>query len=188
MVPQRKPIRRGWNQRFLGFRINCEHVPILPAWVVHRIWADPRQIPYLLVWKSPRDGSVQEAVRVARTVHKNPPEAESIDIKRTDGNAVRVYLAWRKQPHGGRSLLLRCWLCQKPQRALYGFKVGSDGRYYKVVRAAWDCRRCARLRYSSEGGYLGPSSLFRAFGNLPRPDVWLPYVFTDIDQALDAIR
>ena len=160
-----------------------------PGTRCHRVWADPRRIAYLLVWKSPRDGSIQEAVRVARTAPQTRlPEAESIEIKRTDGSSVRVYLAWRKQPHGGRSLLLRCWLCQKPQRALYGFKVGSDGRYYKVVRSDWECRRCARLRYTSEGGYLAPSKLFRIFGNLPRPQSWFPHVFTSIDDPqLDKI-
>jgi hypothetical protein len=46
----------------------------------------------------------------------------------------------------------------------------------------------ARLRYSSEGGYLCPGVMFRAFGNLPRPESWLPYVFTSIDDfALDEI-
>jgi hypothetical protein len=26
-------------------------------------------------------------------------------------------------------------------------RVGDDGRYYKAVRANWECRRCAGLRY-----------------------------------------
>jgi hypothetical protein len=42
-------------------------------------------------------------------------------------------------------------------------------------------RRCAELRYASEGGYLHPGLLLRGFGNLPRPECWLPYVFTSID-------
>jgi hypothetical protein len=162
---------------------------MLPAWIVQRVWDDPRRIPYLLIWKDRRDGEMKEAVRVARFVSRaGLPEADSVNVQRTDGSTVPVYLAWRRQPHGGRSLLLRCWQCQRPNRALYGFKVGNDGRFYKVVRAAWECRRCAELSYSSEGGYLCPSVVFRAFGNLPRPEPWLPYVFTDIDQALGAIR
>jgi hypothetical protein len=28
--------------------------------------------------------------------------------------------------------------------------------------------------------------MFRAFGNLPRPESWLPYVITDIDQAFES--
>ena len=71
----------------------------------------------------------------------------------------------------------------------------SGGRYYKAVRADWECRRCAELRYSSEGGALVfregmLSRLFRrpvASVSSPRPEVWLPYVFTDIDQALEAV-
>jgi len=31
-------------------------------------------------------------------------------------------------------------------------RVGDDGRYYKAVSANWECRRCAGLRYYSEGG------------------------------------
>jgi hypothetical protein len=31
------------------------------------------------------------------------------------------------------------------------------------------------------GGFLRPTKSFRAFGKLPRPESWLPYVFTSID-------
>jgi hypothetical protein len=197
MVYQRKRIRRGWHQRFLGFRINCEQVPMLPAWIVQRVWDDPRRIPYLLIWKRRHDGEVKEAVRVARFVPQTGlGEAGSLRIKRTDGSNVPIYLAWRRQPHGGQSLLLRCWRCQRLCRALYGFKVGNDGRYYKAVRADWECRECAELRYSSEGSGLvlrgGPISrlLRHPCPDLPspRPESWLPYVFTSIDDPrLDEI-
>ena len=141
-------------------------------------------------------GSVTEAARVACSIVRTTlPEAESVEIKRTDGGAVRAYLAWRWQPHGGRMLLLRCWLCQKPRRALYGFRVGNDGRYYKAVRADWECRTCAMLRYSSEGSALlirgGMLSriLGRPFPDVssPRPEPWLPYVFTSFEQAMEAV-
>ena len=47
---------------------------------------------------------------------------------------------------------------------------------------------CNRLRYSSEGGNLRPGVVFRAFGSLPRPGLWLPYLFTSIDDPrLDEI-
>ena len=49
------------------------------------------------------------------------------------------------------------WCIRRRQRlcrALYGAKVGNDGRFYKAVRADWECRQCAELRYSSEGGAL----------------------------------
>jgi hypothetical protein len=164
--------------------------PVLPAWAVRWVWDDPRRIPYLLIWKSRLDAEVKKAVRVARLVPQtNPPETDSVRVQQTDGSAVPIYLAWRWQPHGGRSLLLRCWRCQKPRRALYGAKVGDDGRFYVARRADWECRTCAALRYSSEGGYLRPTGLGRlgrlgimlgAYGNLPRPESWLPYVFTSI--------
>jgi hypothetical protein len=197
MVEQGKHIRRGWNGRYLGFRINREQVPTLPAWAVRRVWDDPRKIPYLFVWKGRSDGVLKEAVRVVRNVPQpNFLEADSVEIKRTDGSTVTVNLVWQGQIHGGRSLLFQCGLCQKPSRALYGAKVGDDGRYYRAVRADWGCRRCAGLRYSSEGGALVMrggilSRIFRrpiASVSCPRPDVWHPYVFTDLDQAIDALQ
>src|SRR5262250_613183 len=159
----RVPSRR-YDGRFHGFRINCERVPELPALAVRWVWDDPRRIPYLLLWKNRHDNLITEAVRIVCSVPRTRvPEADSVEIKRTDGTAVTVYLAWRRQPHGGRALLLRCWRCQRPARSLYGFKVGNDGRFYKAVRADWDCRRCAELRYASEGGYLRPGAIFRDF-------------------------
>jgi hypothetical protein len=194
-VEQRKRVRRNWRQQFLGFRLNCESVPILPAWVVRLVLEDPRKIPYLLVWKSQWDGQIKDAVRVARYVPRtNLHEAESVEIKRTDGSTVPAYLAWRWQPRGGRSLLLRCWQCQRPSRALYGAKVGDDGRYYVARRADWECRRCAGLRYSSEGGALvirgGRLSrlIAQPFPDMrsPRPEPWLPLVFSSPADALAA--
>jgi hypothetical protein len=50
------------------------------------------------------------------------------------------------------------------------------------------------LRYFSEGGYLRLSGLgrlgrlgvmLRALGNLPRPESWLPYVFTSPEEAAE---
>jgi hypothetical protein len=197
MVSQRKSIRRGWNGRYLGFRMNCEYVPTLPASLVQRVWHDPRRIAYLLIWQGRCDGKVKEAVRLARFVPQHGfDKTDSVRIKRTDGSTVPVYLAWRRQPHGGRSLLLRCWRCERVCRALYGFKVGNDGRYYKAVRADWECRECAQLRYSSEGRALvlsgGPISRLLKHPcpdlSSPRPDSWLPHVFTSINNLhLDEI-
>lgn len=166
---------------------------MLPAWAVRAALDDPRRIPYLLVWKGRRDGVIKDAVRVARPFPKTRlvPEAESVEVKRTDGSAVPVYLTWRWQPHGGRSLLLRCWRCQRPCRALYGAEVGDNGRIYVARLADWECRRCARLRYSSEGSALlfRGGILSRLFGqpvgpvSSPRPEPWLPYVFSSPDRA-----
>ncbi len=169
---------------------------MLPAWAVRMVLDDPRKIPYLLVWKSPRDGEIKDAVSVARSIPQTGlPEAPSVVIKRIDGSIVPVYLAWRWQPHGGRSLLLRCWRCQKPCRALYGARVGDNGRFYVARLADWECRRCAGLRYSSEGRGLligSPRILSRLLGRdigptySPRPEPWLPLVFSSLAQAADA--
>jgi hypothetical protein len=192
----RRHIRRGYNGRFLGFRINCEYVPLLPAWAVQWMWEDPRRIPYLLAWKHRREGTWSDAVRLTRLRPKTHiSEADAVEIKRGDGSIVPVYLAWRRQPKGGRILLLKCWRCQKPCRALYGWKIGDDGHYYKAVQGDWQCRRCAELRYSSEGGALlirgGIMSRilrqpFPAFSS-PRPESWFPHVFTSLDDAIDFI-
>jgi hypothetical protein len=89
---------------------------MLPAWTVRCVWDDPRKIAYLLVWRSRRDHKVKEAVRIARfNSQADPPEPGSVEIKRTDGCVVRIFLAWRSLPHGGNSLLLRAanrhWWC-----------------------------------------------------------------------------
>src|SRR5712692_3832461 len=102
MVEQRKRQIRRSGGRFYGFRVNCEQVPMLPAWAVRCVWDDPRKIHYLLVWKSRRDDEIKEAVRVTRIVSQtNLPEAESVEVKRTEGSAVWIYLAWRHLPRNG---------------------------------------------------------------------------------------
>lgn len=139
--------------------------------------------------------TVAEGYEAGQESGQRPPEAEAVEITWTDGSSVPVYLSWRSQPHGGRSLLLRWWRCQSPRRALYGAKVGDDGRFYVARRADWECRTCCTLRYSSEGGALlirgGLVSrlLRQPFPSVssPRPNVWLPYIFTDIDQAIEVI-
>src|SRR6266851_4103181 len=157
MVTRAQMRIRRYEGRFHGFRANCEQVPMLPAWAVRWIWDAPRHIPYLLAWKSRRDDKVKEAVRVMRVVPSpGVTEAPSVEVKGSDGSIVPVYLVWRWQPHGARSLLLRCLSFLRPcrARALYGARVGDDGRFYVVRRSDWQCRTCAKLSYSSEGGAL----------------------------------
>jgi len=57
---------RGWHQHFIGSwaRLNCENMPVIPAWLVRSNLNDPRRIPYLLVWKEEPDGQIKEAVRL----------------------------------------------------------------------------------------------------------------------------
>ena len=186
---------------FFGRRVNCEQVPLLPASVVARMWDDPRRIPYLLVWTPGRDGTVQEAARIA-------PHCEgrylieldctgAVEVKRHDGTRNFIRTVLRPMPrNGGRVRLLICPYCSVPRRGLYAWEPG--GPYTtSVVRSNWGCRKCNRLRYESEGGALvirGRGAFFRmlddAYGGFsaPRSESWLPYVFTSIDDPrLDGI-
>lgn len=147
---------------------------------------DPRGIPYLLVWKDERDSQIKEAVRLARYVDPRDSAAtHHVELKRTDGSLTILPTVWRMLPrHGGRALLLVCSCCGVPRRHIYGWEWDRfSGRSNRVRRIAWKCRSCAGLCYSSEGGYLRPGRLFRAFGNLPRPESWFPYVFTSLDDS-----
>lgn len=186
--------RRGG--RFFGRRVNCEHVPLLPASLVSRMLGDPRRIPYLLIWESRSDGGVQEAVRIAP--YRESPGlggldwSGAIEIKRSDGTRNVIRTIMRGLPrNGGRVRLLICPYCQTPRRGLYSWEPG--GQYTSsVVRSDWACRRCNRLRYASEGGALvlrSRGAFFRLiemqFGQSrsPRPEPWYPYVFTNPQEA-----
>src|ERR1035441_6134498 len=156
MMQQRRTQIRRDGGRFSGFRVNCEQVPMLPARAIRQVLDDPRKIPYLLVWKDWKRGKVTEAVRViARSAGGPLPCTDKVELKRTDGSVVVLCLVWRRLPRGnGRTLLFSCPNCSRQCRALYGAKVGDDGHFYVVRRANWECRTCAQLRYSSEGGAL----------------------------------
>lgn len=185
--------------RFFGRRVNCEQVPLLPAGAVARMLDDPRKIPYLLVWKSRSDDTVQEAVRVAP--HKEIESlgeldwTGSIEIERHDGTRNFIRTVLRLLPrNGGRVRLLVCPYCQIPRRALYGWEPG--GQYTtSAQRSQWKCRSCAGLHYASEGEAL----VLRARGVLSRmidaaygpcrserPEPWLPYVFASPTDAVAA--
>ena len=181
--------RRGG--RFFGRRVNCEYVPMLPASVVRLVLSDPRDIPYLLVWRREGGGEVKEAVRVIR-LGPPPylPEGNSIEVKRTDGSVSHIRVLKQTLPRNtGYDVLLACPHCCSLRRALYGWE--AAGQYTNSAQtASWKCRVCARLRYSSEGGALVHRSRWvfarlveQQFGPCcsPRPEPWLPYIFTSID-------
>lgn len=184
---------RGWNGHFLGFwaRLNCEYMPVIPARIVRSNLDDPRRIPYLLIWKDERDGQIKEAVRLARCVDALDGYVE---LKRNDESTSVLRVVWRTLPrHGGRALFLNCPHCDTPRRFVYGWEWDSfSGWSNRVRRTDWCCRSCNRLRYSSEGGHLcgGRAWLARVMGfdpgNLPRPALWLPYVFTSPEEAAEA--
>lgn len=165
---------RGSHGRFLGFwaRLNCENMPVIPAWLVRRCLDDPHKIPYLLIWKDEiHDGRIMEAVRLSRYLGDD----NCVEIKRTDGDYTVLRTVCRMLPrNGGWALFLLCPCCETPRRQVYGWQWDSVSGWSNRVRSvSWRCRSCARLRYSSEGGYLSPGKLFRALGNLPRPDAEL---------------
>jgi hypothetical protein len=178
--------------------VNCEYVPTLPVRAVRRVLDDPRRIPYLLVWKSPRDGEIKEAVRVIR-LDPPPylPEAYSVEVKRTDGSVVHLRALKRTLPrNSGYDILLACPYCCGLRRALYGWEAG--GEFTNSARtSSWQCRRCAGLRYASEGGALVHrcrGEIGRLFKLLDggfrsdRPEPWYPCVFTSMDDSrLDEI-
>jgi hypothetical protein len=195
-VEQRQQAR-GRHQHFIGWwaRLNCENMPGIPAWLVRRCLDDPRSIPYLLVWKDERhDGKIMEAVRLAHFIACGREGNDYVELKRTDGSTTVLRIVWRTLPrNGGRALFLLCPCCDTPRRHVYGWEWDSFSGWSNRVRSiSWRCRSCARLRYSSEGGYLRGSgrgalaAIFRAYGNLPRPESWLPYVFTSPEEAAEA--
>lgn len=197
MEQRKRTIRRNGG-RFYGFRVNCESVPLLPAWAVRYFLADPRMIPYLLIWRSSLDGEIKDAVQISRDKSRSDPVDWTgwVVATRTDGTCTYIRPVEHQLPrNNGKGQLLLCPSCQTPRRALYGARIGDEGRYYVVRRADWICRTCAGLRYSSEGGYLRPTGLGRlgrlgvmlaAYGNLPRPELWLPLVFSSPSDALTA--
>jgi hypothetical protein len=181
--------------RFLGRRVNCEQVPFLPAWAVAWVLDDPRKIPYLLIWKIRSDGTVKEAARVAPYYEAagrgGPDWTGSFEIKRHDGTRDFIRTLLRTLPrNGGRVRLLICPYCSIPRRGLYGWEPG--GRFTNSVpRSTWGCRECNGLRYASEGGALlirsrGTLGLVFGTGYSPRPESWLPDVFTSTEEAVEA--
>jgi hypothetical protein len=197
MVEQRQQ-GHGWDGKFLGFRArkNCEEMPAIPAWIVRNNLNDPRRIPYLLVWKDGRDDEIKEAVRLACYLTSGAERTWMVELKRTDGSITVLSIVWRMLPHNcGRALFLLCPSCRVPRRHVYGWEWDSSSGWSNVVRSIdWRCRSCARLRYSSEGGYLRPAYgrfgqigvMLRTLGNLPRPESWLPYVFNSPEAAAEA--
>ena len=159
-----------------------------------------RKIPYLLIWKDDRDGGIKEAVRLTRQKPFDCEELnradthEYVELKRTNGSITILQVVWRTLPRNlGRAVLMRCPYCETPRRHVYGWEWDNWSGWSNRVRSiSWRCRSCARLRYSSEGGHLRGSgrgaiaAFFRAsFGNLPRPEWWLPYVFTSPQEAAE---
>jgi hypothetical protein len=90
MVEQGKRAR-GWHQRYLGARVNCEGVPRLPAGGVAWVLDDPRHVPYLMVWKEQRSEKLVEAVCVCAYSRSDSLDWTGwVEVKRTDGSHVLI--------------------------------------------------------------------------------------------------
>lgn len=185
--------RRRCGGRFFGRRVNCEYVPLLPAAAVRQILDDPRNVPYLLVWKRDQDRKIKEAVRVSRIPSQSHfGGMAAIEIKRTNRVSVHVRIFKRALPrNGGYYLLFSCPSCCCRCKGLYAWE--AAGRYTSSAeRSQWQCRKCAQLRFASEGGAL----LIRHRGWIARfhgpelrserPEPWHPYIFSDPRDAVDA--
>jgi len=190
-------VKQDDSGRFAGYRVNCEFVPCLPARVVADCLADPRRIPYLLIWLSRplpiERGSLaavllaepREAVRLALSSsdQNEGSSAEYVEVERWNRRRILLQVVRHRLPrHGGNGVLLLCGRCQKPRRTLYGREAIKAARYIRP--ADWICRTCANLSYASEGGaliYRTRWALMRQLSGLPlhaRPAPWEPRVFT----------
>jgi hypothetical protein len=157
---------QGYDGRFFGRRVNCEYVPLLPARAVAQVFDDPRETPYMLVWKdsvgtvkecvhiTPHHSAVQVATNELRIWAARDVETGEVEIQRDDGTTDIIRTLLRPLPRNGGSVrLLICPDCLTPRRGLYGWEPG--GRFNtSVVRSNWWCRACHKLRYASEGGAL----------------------------------
>lgn len=185
--------------RFFGRRVNCEHVPFLPVRVVTQLLSDPRKIPYLLVWTSPRDHGIKEAVRLTR--HQEVEGlggldwADAVEVKRSDGTRNFIRTCLQPLPHNRGSVrFLICPYCSCRRLGLYGWEPRGDFTS-SAVRSSWGCRQCNALRYESEGGARvlrghGISALLINLCGGPhlsaRGVPWCPAVFISPQEAAEA--
>lgn len=182
---------RGQAGKFIGYRVNCEGVPALPAKAVRSMLNDPRHVPYLLMWPSPRDGKLREIARVARFVSPQPESADMVEIKSTHERISVVRYVWRPVPrNGGRDLFLCCPQCKSLRRYLYSLEASKAS--HRVEKRGWHCRKCAGLSYASEGSALVFRTRFpplralcQFMRNLPRPSPWYPRFFAN---PMDAVN
>ena len=173
-------VKQRYEGRFFGLRVNCERVPMLPAWAIRWLLDDPRDLPYFFVWKWPWDGKIEEVISAKRVAAPACfPEVEAIELRRSATSITEVHVLRRPMPrNGGSDLLMECPDCRRLRRALYGWTAGG-ATTRSAFQSEWRCRTCAGLRYASEGGALLVRSrgiVGKIFGiaGVPRPKSWLP--------------
>jgi hypothetical protein len=184
--------------RFFGRRLNCEQVPLLPAWAVAQVFDDPEEAPYVLVWRDSA-GTVWECVHITPHVDSDVTivtnelrfwgerdvETGEVEIERDDETTDIIRTLLRPLPRNGGSVrLLICPDCLTPRRGLYGWEPDEDGRFNtSVARSNWRCRACHKLRYASEGGALVLRSRMFGRSRCARPEPWYPIVFTSREEV-----
>jgi hypothetical protein len=178
------PYHQPSSSRFHGPRINCESVPRLPAYAVAWALADPRKTPYVLQWNVGGRFVVgvpelAESVRISRALAD-----EHVILTRVSGSTglVRVVRRTTVGAAIGSDLLLVCRTCGQPKRHLYawernGSRLATSGR--------WPCRKCAGLRFESEG-HRRPVEMRGLWQPYPR-DPWEPLVFSSQKRAAEAL-
>ena len=121
--------------RFFGRRVNCEQVPLLPAWAVAQVFDDPEETPYLLVWRdsagpvrecaylTPHDSDVPIATNELSIWAERDVETGEVEITRHDGTTDIIGTLLRPLPRNRGSVrLLICPDCLTPRRGLYGWE------------------------------------------------------------------
>ena len=104
--------------RFFGRRVNCEQVPLLPAWAVAQVFDDPKETPHPLAWNSA--GTVQERVHI-HPFDETPMKpmlamwrldiaphnsTGGVEIKRDDGTTDIIRTLLQPLPRNGGSVRL----------------------------------------------------------------------------------
>jgi hypothetical protein len=137
--------KRDTGGRFAGPRANVERVPRLPTFPALWVLEDPRRRPYLVFWTSD-DGEISWELKMAST---DIPDAVLLTLE--EGRTQRLTIMRRSMPRGpGTALFYLCPTCRQPRRYLYRLSLSLTG---PVDYFGLQCRRCARLRYRSQGRY-----------------------------------
>ena len=166
---------RSYDGRFCGGRrVNVESAPRLPAWLLGRIF--DYALPVDLLWQS----DIQQDVFTVRVVRYllSSQGGEPVVQAEEDGLRYSWRLLMRPAPNGGRQTLVSCRDCQAWVRHLYPYVVWND----HLSLAPWHCRRCAGLRYRSEGSWV-PAN--RIFGPFPRSWTYGDPVATPLERSGD---
>lgn len=172
---------RDFEGRFYGLRMNVEDVPRLPASVARYVLEDRRARPYLVVWT---DSVFGEGERVGLALRAEPRDGGRVrflapNVDETVGT-VRVPI-----PGGRAALLWRCPTCGVPRRFLYVHRLSPWG----LRSGSLGCARCNRLRWNSQGRFLGDfARAMRGGRRLPLPRyTWDPAAVVSSPAVLETI-